>query len=129
MNALCLGAFDAEGVTDWFTLLLPVITQQHRVGAVRLQGLYVTDSFLDSQVIVEKVGHLQCENYGDCTVMRESAGEVVQLLSQLRAGQFGCDTGEYPLAYREKNCIKISSNANLFSAAGEDWVWNTMHCL
>nr|XP_036587285.1 uncharacterized protein CTRU02_03058 [Colletotrichum truncatum]KAF6798016.1 hypothetical protein CTRU02_03058 [Colletotrichum truncatum] len=138
MNALGLGAFDSSGATDWFTLSLPVPSNtdsvRYDVGVSN-----VADNLLDSQVVVEKVGDLQCENCGDCSTcptdpmcQPSCTNPPIKSCSFYRncaQSQLGCNAGEYPLAYGEKNCLKISSNVELFSSAGQDWVWNTMHCL
>ncbi|KAK2032009.1 hypothetical protein LX32DRAFT_726218 [Colletotrichum zoysiae] len=138
MNALGLGAFDAAGATDWYTLSLPVPSDTESV-RYDVGVSNVADALYDSQVIVEKVGDLQCEKCGDCNTCPSDpmcqlscTDPPIKSCSFYRncaQAQLGCDSGEYPLAYGEKNCVKISSNVDKFSPAGVDWVWNTMHCL
>ena len=60
MNALGLGAFDASGATDWFTLTLEVPgdtkSVEYNIGVSN-----IADNLFDSEVIADKVGDLQCD--------------------------------------------------------------------
>jgi hypothetical protein len=137
MNALGLGAFDASGATNWFTLVLPVPSNtksvQYNVGVSN-----VADNLLDSEIIVDKVGDLQCDNCGDCSTCpsdpmcqpscQNPPIKTCDFYRNCAEAQLGCGDGAYPIAYGEKNCIKVSKNVN-FSPSGQNWVWNTMHCL
>jgi hypothetical protein len=138
MNALGLGAFDANGATNWFTLTLPVPTNtksvRYDVGVSN-----VGDNFYDSEVIIDKVGDLQCDKCGDCAscpsdpMCQPSCSNppirTCDFYRNCAEGQLGCGPDKYPIHYGEKNCIKISKNAPHFSAAGQAWIWGTMHCL
>ncbi|KAK1231201.1 hypothetical protein PQX77_005727 [Marasmius sp. AFHP31] len=44
---------------------------------------------------------------------------------------FNCGTTGYPLAYGEHYCGKFSTPPNLsrFTDKGQQWMWDTMHCL
>ncbi|KAK7056706.1 hypothetical protein VNI00_002423 [Paramarasmius palmivorus] len=44
---------------------------------------------------------------------------------------FQCGPNGYPIGYGLKYCTKFSTPENLarFSQKGQDWMWDTMHCL
>lgn len=138
MNELGIGAFDADGNTDWYTLLLstPDNTQwvEFDVGVSN-----VVDNLYDSQIIVDKLGDLTCETCGDCTAC--PGNPLCQDLCQNPPLQscayyiscseafLECAPSYYPIAYGEKNCLKFQNNLSIFSAAGQSFIWATMHCL
>jgi hypothetical protein len=138
MNELGIGAFDADGNTDWYTLFLstPVNTSwvEFDVGVSN-----VVDNLFDSQIIVDKLGDLTCETCGDCTSC--PGNPLCQPLCQNPPLQscayyiscseafLECAPTSYPIAYGEKNCLKFQNNLGIFSAAGQSFIWATMHCL
>jgi hypothetical protein len=67
MNALGIGAFDADGNTDWFTLTLPTAPKTQWV-EFDVSVSNVADSLYDSQIIVDKLGDLTCDTCGDCSL-------------------------------------------------------------
>ena len=138
MNALGLGAFDASGATDWFTLTLKVPADTKSV-EYDIGVSNVADSLLDSSIVVEQVGDLQCDKCGDCAscssdpMCQDSCKSLpAKSCGFYRAcaeGQLGCGPAGYPLNYGEKNCLKFTNNLPWFSAAGQSFVFGTMHCL
>jgi len=138
MNALGLGAFDASGATDWFTLTLSVPANTKTV-SYDIGVSNVADNLLQSSVVVEQVGDLQCDQCGDCTScpsdpMCQPSCTNPPLMScdfykNCAEAQLGCGAAGYPLFYGDKNCNKFGNNLNMFSPAGKDFIWSTMHCL
>ena len=138
MNALGLGAFDESGATDWFTLSLQVPANTKSV-EYDIGVSNVADNLLDSSIVVDKVGDLQCDQCGDCSTcpsdpMCQSRCTDPPIKScdfyrTCAEGQLGCGASGYPLAYGEKNCNKFVNNLNYFSSAGQNWIFGTMHCL
>lgn len=138
MNALGLGAFDGNGATDWFTLRLSVPANTKSV-AYDIGVSNVADSLYDSSVVVDKVGDLQCDKCGDCaSCPSDPMCQASCINPPLKScdfyrncaeGQLACGAGGYPLAFGEKNCNRFTNNLNYFSAAGQDWIFGTMHCL
>ncbi|KAL9039043.1 MAG: hypothetical protein Q9214_005036, partial [Letrouitia sp. 1 TL-2023] len=138
MNALGLGAFDAGGATDWFTLSLEVPANTKSVD-YNVGVSNVADNLYDSSVVVAKVGDLQCDQCGDCSScptdpMCQPSCKSPRPMScdfyrNCAEGQLGCGPGGYPLAYGEKNCNKFVKNLKYFSAAGREWIFGTMLCL
>jgi hypothetical protein len=138
MNALGLGAFDASGATNWFTLTLSVPANTKSVH-YDIGVSNVADNLYDSSVIVDKVGDLQCEQCGDCASCpsdpmcqpscQNPPFNSCSFYRDCAEGQLGCGATGYPLAFGEKNCHKFGNNRNLFSAQGQAWVTGTMHCL
>jgi hypothetical protein len=138
MNAMGLGAFDANGATDWMmlSLQLPANTQsvEFTVGVSN-----VADSLLDSSVIVDKAGEAECDECGDCDACPTDPMCLDKCNSPVRGScsfyrdcaeaQLGCGAGGYPIQYGEKNCNKFQNNLNSFSAAGQAWIFDTMLCL
>lgn len=67
MNALGIGAFDADGSTDWFTLTMPAAPKTQWVEFdVSVSNL--VDNIFDSQTIIDKLGDLTCDTCGDCSL-------------------------------------------------------------
>ncbi|KAH0565383.1 hypothetical protein GP486_001217 [Trichoglossum hirsutum] len=138
MNALGLGAFDASGATDWFTLTLGVPANTKSV-EYNIGVSNVADNLLDSSVIVDKVGDLQCEQCGDCTSCPSDPmcqpsctnppPKSCSFYRNCAEGQLGCGATGYPLGYGEKNCNKFEKNLGFFSPQGQAWIFGTMHCL
>ena len=138
MNALGLGAFDADGATDWFTLTLKVPADTKSV-EYDIGVSNVADNLLDSSIVVDKVGDLQCDKCGDCescpsdpmcqSTCLDPLYKSCNFYRNCAEGQLGCGNGGYPLAYGEKNCNRFVNNLNYFTANGQDWIFNTMHCL
>jgi hypothetical protein len=138
MNALGLGAFDASGATDWFTLTLTVPANTKSV-SYDIGVSNVADNLLQSSVIVSKVGDLQCDQCGDCSSCpsdpmcqpscKAPAAKSCDFYRNCAEGQLGCGPSGYPLAYGEKNCNKFTNNLNYFSTDGQAWIFGTMHCL
>jgi hypothetical protein len=132
MNELGICAFDAEGNTNWYTLLLstPVNTQ---MVAFDIGVSNVGDNLFDSQIIVDKLGDLTCETCGDnplcqdiCqTPLPESCAYYINCSEAF----LECPPSSYPIAYGEKNCLKFQNNLSIFSATGQSFIWSTMHCL
>jgi hypothetical protein len=138
MNALGLGAFNSDGETDWYTLTMQVPTNTKSVDYV-VGVSNVVDNLYDSEVVVDKVGDLQCDQCGDCTTcptdpMCQASCQnppmySCQFYRNCAEGQLGCGPAGYPLYYGEKNCYKFTNNLDSFSAAGQSFIWGTMHCL
>ena len=138
MNELGLGAFDANGFTDWYTLQLPtaIATQwvNYDIGVSN-----VVDNLYDSQIIVDKIGDLTCQTCGDCSTcpgdpMCQTTCLVPPMMScdfyaSCAEATLQCGPGGYPLLYGQKNCLKFQNNLQIFSAAGQAFIWSTMHCL
>ncbi|KAK5996059.1 hypothetical protein PT974_04486 [Cladobotryum mycophilum] len=138
MNGLGRGAFDSNGATGWLTLQVGVDqgTQwvQFDVGVAN-----VGDSAYDSQVVVAAIGDLTCDQCGDCT--KCPGHPVCQPTCQdppLRSCNFyqrcaedtlACGPEGYPTKYGTKNCRRFENNLTKFTQKGQDWIWNTMHCL
>lgn len=138
MNELGIGAFDSAGNTDWYTLFLSTPTNtkwvEFDVGVSN-----VVDNLLDSQIIVDKLGDLTCQTCGDCTTC--PGNPLCQPICQNPPLQscayylscseafLQCAPSDYPIAYGEKNCLKFQNNLAIFSAAGQSFIWATMHCL
>ncbi|KAJ9656217.1 hypothetical protein H2201_008608 [Coniosporium apollinis] len=139
MNALGLGAFDYNsGSTAEFTLTLSVPANTKSV-SYDVGVANVGDSAYDSSVIVTKVGDLQCDKCGDCSTcpadpMCQSTCINPPLKScnfyrDCAEGQLGCGAGGYPLQFGERKCHDFMNNLAHFSAEGQQWVFDTMHCL
>jgi hypothetical protein len=138
MNALGLGAFDADGATDWFTfsISVPPNTQSvdYDVGVSN-----VADALLQSQVIVDKVGDSTCDQCGDCATCpgdpvcqatcQSPPPQTCNFYQQCAEATAQCGAGGYPLLYGEKNCLRFQTNIAKFSAQGQAWIYSTMHCL
>ncbi|KAI9866187.1 MAG: hypothetical protein M1813_001748 [Trichoglossum hirsutum] len=138
MNALGLSASNASGATDWSTLPLgvPASTKsmEYDIGVSNF-----IDKPLDSSVIVDKVGDLQCEQCGDCTSCPsdpmcqpsciDPPFRSCSFYRNCAEGQLGCGVTGYPLGYGEKNCNKFVNNLGFFSPQGQAWIFDTMHCL
>ncbi|MCJ1251268.1 hypothetical protein MMC30_008499 [Trapelia coarctata] len=137
MNELGLGAFDSIGATQWYTLQLQIPKAKAIQFDVAVSN--VADALLDSQVVVDQAGDLTCDQCGDCTQCpgdpmcqascTNPAPMTCSFYSNCAEAEVpDCDNG-YALNYGQKNCLKFQSNLNLFSAAGQAFIWNTMHCL
>lgn len=138
MNELGLGAFDASGATDFFTLNMPVDTDtkwvEFDVGVSN-----VADNLLDSQVIVDKLGDLTCDQCGSCDTCpgdpmcqqtcKDPPLKSCAFYTDCAEATLQCKAGGYPLAYGRKNCLAFQSDLSKYTAAGRDFIWSTMHCL
>jgi hypothetical protein len=137
MNALGLGAFDSAGATQWYTLSLDV-TGAHTVD-FDIAVSNVADALYQSEVIVDKIGELQCEKCGDCTTcpgdpMCQSSCQnpppkSCAFYRSCVDATVPCGSTGYAFAYGEKNCNRFQNNINMFSAGGQQWVWGVMTCL
>lgn len=140
MNALGLGAFDADGATDWMQLQLQVSSKAQFVH-FDVGVSNVVDNLLDSEIIVDHVGDLTCDQCGDCSVCagdpmcqnqcltpppqscnwyRDCAAASMQTL---------CPDGGYPINYGWKNCNNFQNQLGQLSSAGQAWMWGVMNCL
>lgn len=138
MNALGLGAFDASGATDWYTLELSVPSNTKSV-RFDIGVANVGDGAYQSKIVVQKAGDLACDNCGDCATCPSDPmcqntcinppRKTCDFYRKCAQGQLGCEASEYPLAYGEKNCNKFVTNINHFTGQGQTWVYDTMHCL
>ncbi|CZS93101.1 hypothetical protein WAI453_000836 [Rhynchosporium graminicola] len=138
MNELGLGAFDSAGNTKFFTLNMPVNPKtewvQFDVGVSN-----VADAALDSQIIVAKLGDLTCDQCGSCeTCPGDPMCQPTCVSPPLKSCAFyagcaeatlQCGAGGYPLAYGQKNCLAFQADLTKYTPAGQDFIWNTMHCL
>ncbi|KAK4220956.1 hypothetical protein QBC38DRAFT_493060 [Podospora fimiseda] len=138
MNELGLGAFDASGATDWFTLQLDTEEGVDWVN-FNIGVSNVFDSAYDSQVIVEKVGDLTCEQCGNCELCpgnpmcqetcKEPTLRSCGFYSECAEATLKCGDGGYPIKYGRKNCLAFQSDLAKYSGAGQTFIWNTMYCL
>jgi len=138
MNELGLGAFDAAGATDWYTLILPTEESTEWVD-FNIGVSNVADNLLDSQVIVDKIGDLTCDQCGSCetcpgdpmcqATCKEPPLRSCAFYSECAEATLHCGGGGYPLRYGQKNCLAFQSDLDKYSAAGQTFIWNTMHCL
>jgi hypothetical protein len=138
MNALGIGAFDSGGNTDWYTLFLPTVTNTEWV-EFDVSVANVADNLYDSQIIVDKLGDLTCQTCGDCSTcpgdpMCQPTCVNPPLMScdfygNCSEATLQCGATGYPLQYGQKNCLKFQNNLAVFSPAGQDFIWSTMHCL
>jgi hypothetical protein len=138
MNELGLGAFDAGGNTDWYTLFLPASTNtkwvEFDVGVSN-----VVDNLYDSQIIVAALGDLTCQTCGDCSLCPgdpmcqpkciDPPMQSCDFYTSCSEATLQCGPSGYPIKYGAKNCLKFQANLGLFSPAGQAFIWGTMHCL
>ena len=142
MNELGLGAFDPSGATDWFTLTLPLPPApapktdwvEFNVGVSN-----VADNKLDSQIIVDKIGDLTCDQCGSCDTCpgdpmcqptcQDPPEHSCAFYSDCAEATVRCGAEGYPLAYGRKNCLAFQADLGKYTAAGQTFIWKTMHCL
>jgi hypothetical protein len=137
MNALGLGAFDEEGSTPYFTLTMSLPPNTSYVDYI-VGVSNVVDNLFQSQVIIDQVGE-ECGTCGDCTNCPQTPmcqpscqnppPMSCSFYSDCAEASARCGAGGYPLQYGLRNCNKFSNNLSRFSAAGQNWIWATMHCL
>lgn len=138
MNALGIGAFDASGATQWFTLQLNVASTA-AITHFDVAVSNVVDNLYDSEVVIDHVGDLTCDSCGDCSVcagdpMCQDSCQNPPLQScafyqDCADATMQCPGGGYAINYGDKNCRAFSNNLGLLSSAGVTWVWDVMHCL
>jgi hypothetical protein len=138
MNELGLGAFDGSGATDFFTLNMPVDPKTEWV-AFDVGVSNVADNLLDSQVIVNKLGDLTCDQCGSCETCpgdpmcqptcKDPPVKSCAFYADCAEATLQCGAGGYPLAYGQKNCLAFQSDLTKYTAAGQAFIWSTMHCL
>ena len=138
MNALGLGAFDSSGATDWMQLQMNVSPQtewvEFNVGVAN-----VADGAYDSQVIVDQIGDLECEECGDCTkcpgdpmcqsTCKTPPPQSCAFYEECAEAAVQCGASGYPIAYGRRNCLAFQNDLNKFSSAGQSFIWGTMGCL
>ncbi|KAK3370631.1 hypothetical protein B0H63DRAFT_454787 [Podospora didyma] len=142
MNELGLGAFDSSGATDWFTLTLDLpLAPAPKTDWVEFNvGVSnVADSLLDSQIIVDKIGDLTCDQCGSCETCpgdpmcqptcKTPPEKSCAFYSDCAEAALRCGPTGYPLAYGRKNCLAFQGDLLKFTAAGQTFIWATMHCL
>ena len=140
MNALGLGAFDANGATDWMQLTLSVASNTKSV-QFDIGVSNVADNLLDSQIIVDKAGDLTCDQCGDCS---QCPGDPMCSQSCQTPQPGSCafykdcieasvpclaSSDSYAINYGSKNCNAYKNNLNLFTTKGQSFVLGTMMCL
>ena len=139
MNALGLGAFDASGATDWFTLSLTLPPNTHSV-SYDIGVSNVADNLYDSELIVDKVGDDACKCTDSCNDCPSNpmCDDTCKNPPMQTCGFYrkcaeptlgGCGDDGYPIGYGEKNCLKFTKHINWFDSNGQNFVWGTMHCL
>ncbi|KAL2120821.1 hypothetical protein VTJ04DRAFT_4848 [Mycothermus thermophilus] len=138
MNELGRGAFDANGATDWYTLILPTdeVTEwvNFNVGVSN-----VADNKYGSAVIVDKIGDLKCDECGSCEtcpgdpmcqpMCQEPPQRSCAFYSECAEARLRCGADGYPIRYGQKNCLAFQADLAKYSAAGQAFIWKTMHCL
>ena len=139
MNELGIGAFDASGATQWFTLQLSIPKAKSVQFDIAVSN--VADNLLDSEVVIDKAGDLTCDECGDCSkcpgdpmcqdVCKTPPPQTCTFYRTCASAEVpDCPPDqEYALTYGEKNCLKFQTNLKHFSAAGQNFIWATMHCL
>lgn len=139
MNELGIGAFDSSGATQWSTLQLSIPKAKGVQFDVAVSN--VADNLLDSEVVIDKAGDLTCDECGDCSkcpgdpmcqdVCKSPPLQSCTFYSACASAEVpDCLANEeYALSYGEKNCLKFQTNLKRFSAAGQAFIWATMHCL
>lgn len=138
MNQLGLGAFDTSGATQWYTLALSVPAKTEYV-EYNIGVSNVADSLLQSEVVVDKVADLTCDQCGDCSscpgnpVCQDSCTNPplhsCAFYRNCAEAAAQCGDAGYPIHYGERNCYKFTNNLAKFSTQGQTWIWDTMHCL
>ncbi|KAF2478358.1 uncharacterized protein BDR25DRAFT_251125 [Lindgomyces ingoldianus] len=138
MNALGLGAFDASGATDIFTLSLQVPTNTKSV-SYDIGVSNVADNLYDSSLVVEKVGDADCDKCGDCESCptdpmcqpscKNPPPKSCDFYTTCAEAQLGCGAEGYPVRYGRKNCLAFDRNRAFFTPAGQSFIWGTMSCL
>ncbi|EPS35489.1 hypothetical protein H072_11086 [Dactylellina haptotyla CBS 200.50] len=138
MNNLGLGAFDANGATDWFTLKLDIRTNAKTV-QFDIGVSNVADSALQSQVVIDKIDDTACELCDDCTACptapkcqdncKVPVFGTCDFYTSCAEATFKCGATGYPLDYGARKCADFSVAINNFSPAGQDWIFKTMNCL
>lgn len=138
MNELGLGAFDAGGATDWYTLTFGTEEKTEWVN-FNIGVSNVADNILDSQVIVDKVGDLTCDQCGSCetcpgdpmcqATCKEPPLQSCAFYAECAEATLRCGGGGYPLKYGRKNCLAFQSDLAKYTTAGQTFIWGIMHCL
>ncbi|KAF3940805.1 hypothetical protein ABW19_dt0201234 [Dactylella cylindrospora] len=140
MNNLGLGAFDASGATDWFTLKLDIQpeaqTVQFDIGVSN-----VADAELQSAVVVDKIENDGCDKCDDCETCpsnpkceadcQDPPEQSCAFYRKCVEGHLRCETDPlgYALQYGERKCHDFTAVINQFTPEGQAWLWKTMSCL
>lgn len=136
MNELGLGAFNAAGSTQWYTLTMPV---SHGTLFVEFNVAVsnVADAALQSQVIVSSVG--ECDKCADCTkcpnnpqcqsTCKTPPPNSCNFYSTCLESVLTCGSSGFPLGSGLKTCNRFQNTLNKFSADGKTWYAAAEQCL
>ncbi|KAK0644287.1 hypothetical protein B0T16DRAFT_513668 [Cercophora newfieldiana] len=128
--SITLAAVDTAGIPIFqsFSLLF---------GSVTMPVLILDEN--GAPIIVDKIGDLTCDQCGSCetcpgdpmcqAMCKEPPLQSCAFYSECAEATLRCGGGGYPLRYGRKNCLAFQSDLAKYSAAGQTFIWNTMHCL
>lgn len=137
MNELGLGAFNANGATDWYTLSLEAAGASFVEFNVAVTN--VADTYYDSKVVIQQAGQDKCDKCASCEdcpnnpmcqpLCKDPPQDSCSFYQSCSEAVLECDFSGYALVYGERVCDTYQINRSKFSPAGQKWVSATEQCL